>query len=108
MNSRGLVAISLFVGCIAFMNARFATANSFDWSNDPVISGSTVGVKVTAAPCHPVTVILYVEGQEVDRGTIDDVPGSCDLDVPGGSTGKSYRIEIECPSECDSHTGLIE
>ena len=66
MTSRGLLAVSLFIGSLLAANALTAKS-SFDWSVGTVISGGSVEVKVTVAPCHPVTVTLYVGGREIQR-----------------------------------------
>jgi len=105
MTSRGLLAVSLFIGSLLAGNA-VTTKSSFDWSVGPVISGGSVEVKVTVAPCHPVTVTLYAGGKEIQR-TIERVPGTCTLEVPAGTAGQGWVIEVECPDDHDSRSGQI-
>ena len=105
MTSKGLLAVFLFIGSLLAGNAITARS-SFEWSHGRVVSGSSVEVKVTVAPCHPVTVTIYAGGHEI-QGTITSVPGTCTLEIPSGTAGQGYVIEIACPNEHVSESGQI-
>jgi hypothetical protein len=105
MSSRALLAVSLFIGSLLAANA-VTTKSSFDWSVGPVISGGSVQINVKVAPCHPVTVTLYAGGREI-HGTIPEVPGTCTLQVPAGTAGQGWVIEVQCPNSHDSKSGQI-
>jgi hypothetical protein len=91
---------------VANLSSISSSATSFDWDHTPVVSGCSVTVRVTAAPCHPVTVTLYVDGREIS-GQIGEVPGQITLAVPEGIDGQGYTIEIKCPDQRDSESGFI-
>jgi hypothetical protein len=105
MTSRSLLAVSLFIGSLLAVNA-VTTKSSFEWSHGRVVSGGSVEVKVTVAPCHPVTVTIYAGGHEIRR-TIERVPGSCTIEIPEGTAGQGYVIEVACPDDHDSRSGQI-
>jgi hypothetical protein len=100
-----LLAVSLFVASMAVLSDSLASSSIIS-SHDPVAAGTTITVKVTSSPCQPVTVILYIDGVEF-RGTIEHVPGTCTLDVPPGTAGRGYVLEVRCPGEVSSEGGTV-
>lgn len=106
MSSKGILAVSLFVGSILIVNSRSLAPTSFDWSHDPVVAGASVSVKVTTAPCHPVTVTISI-GSYSKSVTINEIPGEASLGVPAGTEGQGYTISVSCPNERDSQSGAV-
>jgi hypothetical protein len=106
MSFKGILAVSLFLGSILIANGGWLAPSSFDWSHDPVVSGAPVAVKVTTAPCHPVTVTITI-GSYSKSVTIDEVPGEASLGVPTGTDGQTYTISVSCPDNRDSQSGVV-
>jgi hypothetical protein len=102
MMSKGLIAGSLL------LLAGFATSDPYTItsSHTPVTAGMSVKITVTDAPCHPLTVTLWIDGKEI-KGTIDDVPGSVTLDVPANTQGEAYSLEISCDNDRSVETGFV-
>jgi hypothetical protein len=82
-------------------------ANGFTWSHDPVAAGATVTVKVSVAPCNPVTVTLLIDGNVVDHDEVGSPPGSTTVDVPSGSSGSAWEIRVSCNGRVDSQSGVV-
>ena len=106
MSSRAFLAVSLLISSLFISSLGPANDTSFEWSHDLVVSGGSVTIKVTAAPCHPVTVLLLVDGETI-TGQIAEVPGTVTLQVPSGTAGAGYTIEVQCPAEADSKSGQV-
>jgi hypothetical protein len=106
MPFKGLIAVSLFFASMVASSLSTAPTN-FDWSHDAVVAGSTVTVKVSGAPCQPVTVVVYVNGEQVGSGTVSEFPGGVTVGVPAGTQGGSYTIVVRCPNDRTTETGPI-
>jgi len=79
----------------------------WDWSHDSVVAGSPVTVTVTAAPCRPVTVTLYIRGTKSGSGQVASPPGSVEISVPSGTQGADYEIIVSCNGQSDSQGGTV-
>jgi hypothetical protein len=79
----------------------------WDWTHDAVVAGETITVKVNVSPCRPVTVVLTIDGHEVDRGTIATPPDSVDLSVPDGTQGQAYVLTVSCNGKSESRNGTV-
>ena len=105
MTVRGFLAVSSF--CVSILVTNVAIeAPTFDWSHDPVISGTSMVVKVKVAPCHPVTVLLVIDGVQV-QATIAELPGECTLQVPPGTAGAGYTLSVFCGTDRSTETGQV-
>jgi hypothetical protein len=103
---KGLVAVSLFLASTLAATA-LSPPTAIEWSHDTVVSGGEVTVKVAAAPCHPVEVILTLtNGMEV-HGWVTEAPGECTLKVPEGCSGHGYTLEVKCPNDRSSSQGVV-
>ena len=106
MSLKGILAVSLFLGSVLIANAGWAKPTAFDWTPGLVVAGAPLEIKVTGAPCHPVTVTLTIGGYS-SSGTISEFPGTLSLEVPAGTEGRAYTITVSCPDDRDSHTGQV-
>lgn len=96
--------------CLLIAGASAATVvPTIDWSiaGDTVVAGSTATVRVDSAPQFPVEVRLYVDGILRDSADITTAGDSCDLDVPAGTTGLDWKIEVQSGSETDARRGTV-
>jgi hypothetical protein len=78
-----------------------------EFTNSPVEAGGEVTVKVTAAPCHPVEVVLTIAGVVVAQSWITEAPGDCRLPVPEFCAGLPFTIEIKCPNDRTTSQGIV-
>jgi hypothetical protein len=79
----------------------------FDWDYTTVVAGAQVTVRVTDAPCHPITVKLMINGGLVSNGTVPEAPGQVTLSVPSGTQNKPYEIIVSCNGQSDSDSGTV-
>jgi hypothetical protein len=106
MSSKGFLALSLFIASV-LVTHTVTMPPVIESSHSQVTAGETLTVKVTAAACYPVSVVVIIDGDREVRGTISEVPGEVGLPIPPGTTGQSYRIEVSCPNERSSESGTI-
>lgn len=106
MTFKGLFAVSIFLASM-LAATELSPPTGFQWSHDTVVSGGEVTVKVAGAPCHPVEVILTLTNGIEVRGWITEVPGECTLKVPDGCSGHGFTLEVKCPNDRESTSGVV-
>jgi hypothetical protein len=103
---RGFAAVSLFLATILIANGSLAPS-TIDASHGTVYAGTDLTVKVHAAQCHPVEVVLKLSNGDEIRGTIPEVPGDCTLKVPENSGGMQFTLEVICPNDRVASSGVV-
>jgi hypothetical protein len=106
MSFKGISAVSLFLGLMLIASSGSLAPSSFDWISGPVVSGGSVDVKVSIAPCHPLTVTLTI-GSYSTSVRLLEAPGEVSLPVPAGTEGQQYTITVSCPDDRDTHSGSV-
>jgi hypothetical protein len=99
--------------CLVLASGLVATANaqgSWDWTmaEDAVAAGSSITVIINNAPGFPVEVRLFVDGTLRDHGDVTQPGGSVVLRVPSGTSGQSYKLELDTGTQQTSQSGTVQ
>jgi|SRR5262245_42405432 len=106
MSSKGLLSVFLLVASVAVSNFLIPWPNAFEWNSSTPVSGGSLDVKVSGAPCQPVTVVLTI-GNSRFEGQITEAPGSISFKIPEGLSGAPYTLQISCPQSSETRGGQI-
>jgi hypothetical protein len=101
-----MLLVAAAIAAWAPLCASSVEPSSIDVTYTGVTAGATMRVTVNAAECSPLTVTLTIDGKQV-TGTITDVPGSVDLDVPAGTQNDGYDLSVTCGSDRWHDSGIV-
>lgn len=80
---------------------------TFHLSPSQVTSGGLINVHVDTAPCNPATITFFANGMQVGSPQTC-APGSAkQFTCPANTSGRPWKVVVECPSDGDEKTGTI-
>jgi hypothetical protein len=71
-------------------------------------AGANFRVYVDTAPCNPATVTAFANGVQIGSPQQCSVGNSVQFLCPAGTSGRQWKVTVECPTDSLTKTGTIQ